>query len=121
MLENWLRGIRTLKSVQLAAGSPRPTAADHIELSAGQIHRLNNPYARRRRVRFLMDASEDSGRAARFDYRSRHDLSRSVVDDFSKDVAELTEGTQEPAKSAVEDIKLLGATAADDVGWAPSG
>jgi hypothetical protein len=30
------------KSVQLAAGSPRPTAADHIELSAGQIERLNN-------------------------------------------------------------------------------
>jgi len=25
-----------------AAGSPRPTAADHIELSAGQIERLNN-------------------------------------------------------------------------------
>jgi hypothetical protein len=25
------------KSVQLAAGSPRPTAADHIELSAAQI------------------------------------------------------------------------------------
>jgi hypothetical protein len=30
------------KSVQLAAGSPRPTAADHIELSAGQIKRMNN-------------------------------------------------------------------------------
>jgi hypothetical protein len=31
------------KSVQLAPGRPRPTAADHIELSAGQIERLNNP------------------------------------------------------------------------------
>jgi hypothetical protein len=30
------------KSVQLAAGSPRPIAADHIERSTGQIERLNN-------------------------------------------------------------------------------
>src|SRR6266849_6802273 len=34
------------------------------------------------------------GRAARFDHRSRHDLSRSVVDDFWRDLAELTEGNQ---------------------------
>src|SRR6266850_7105822 len=34
------------------------------------------------------------GRAARFDHRSRHDLSRSVADDFWRDLAELTEGNQ---------------------------
>jgi hypothetical protein len=48
------------KSVQLAAGSPRPTGADHIELSAGQIERLTTscpPSA----VRSLMDASQASG------------------------------------------------------------
>jgi hypothetical protein len=34
------------------------------------------------------------GRAERFDHRSRHDPSRNVVDDFWKDLAELTEGNQ---------------------------
>jgi hypothetical protein len=30
------------KAVHLVAGLPRPIAADHIELSAGQIERMNN-------------------------------------------------------------------------------
>ena len=42
MAENWRRGIRTLNRFNLPREVPRPTAADHIELSAGQIERLNN-------------------------------------------------------------------------------
>jgi hypothetical protein len=40
--ENWWIGIRTLNRFNLPREVPRPTAADHIELSAGQIERLNN-------------------------------------------------------------------------------
>ena len=59
--ENWRRGIRTLNRFKLPREVPRPIAADHIELSAAQIERLEQPHARVRHARFLMDASEASG------------------------------------------------------------
>ena len=79
MLERW------------AAGSPRPTAADHIELSAGQIERLNTSCPPSALAFFDGCISGQWGELRGLITEAGMTHPESVLDDFWKDLAELTE------------------------------